>query len=281
LTGLRVHGWVLAALLTVTPAIAADVLNDVRSLRLSGDLDSAAGQIDRSLQTETLAPALELQLRLELARIHDRRGLHENNRPVAAALQEIERADSLAARLDTAAAAAVALAFAEYYYRAEMAAGDFRKATAQAEKALDLFSVTGDHHGQAEAVHRLGLIRLQRRELDSALTLFEESLRLDELGGARLFFRGEYERHVGFVHWLREAPAVAVPFFRRSLDYRLQAGATDASLFAAISLAAALEATGNPEEAREHLHYALRVADAIGSMEGRARALAVLDRLTE
>jgi tetratricopeptide (TPR) repeat protein len=266
-------------LFTVMPAVGADVLSDVRSLWLSGELDAAAEQIDRALQAETLTPRLELRLRLELARIHDRRGLHENSRPVAAALHEIERADSLAVQLDTAAKAAVALAFAEYYYRAEMAAGDFNEATAQAETALDLFSATGDHYGQAEAVHRLGLIRLQRRELDSALALFEESLRLDELGGARLFFRGEYERHVGFVHWLREDPAAAIPFLRRSLDYRKQVGATDASLFAAISLAAALEATGNPEEAREHLDYALSVADAIGSAEGRARALQVLGRL--
>jgi tetratricopeptide (TPR) repeat protein len=278
---IRASGWALAVLLTVTAAHGADVLGEVRSLRLSGDLDLAAARVAQAMQAEPLTPRLELDLRLELARIHDRRGLHEDSRPVRAALAEITRADGLAAKLGTAAAAAVALAFAEYYYRAEMAERDFTRATAEAEKALELFVATGDYHGQAEAVHRLGLIQLQRRELDRALALFDESLRLDERGGARVFFRGEYERHAGFVYWLRDEPADAVPYFRRSLKCRLQAGAIDASLFAAISLASALERTGDPEEARQHLLYALRIANEIGSAEGRARAQQILERLPE
>ena len=73
----------------------------------------------------------------------------------------------------------------------------------------------------------------------------------------------------------------ALPYFERSLAYRLEAGAIDASLFAAISLASTLVALDRIDEARPHLDYAFEIADRIGSPAGRRRAERVRARLTE
>jgi hypothetical protein len=68
-------------------------------------------------------------------------------------------------------------------YRAEMNARQFPSATEHARRAVELYRRLGDRHGEAEAVHRLGLIELQRRNLGAARLLFEESRELDVAGG--------------------------------------------------------------------------------------------------
>jgi tetratricopeptide (TPR) repeat protein len=173
-----------------------------------------------------------------------------------------------------------ALALADYYYRAEMDGRIFEHAFGHAEAAIQAFSQLEDRHGQADAVHRLGLIHLQRRELLTAGLLFEESLLLDRLAGERAFFRGEYERHMGFVISLQGNNESALPYFERSLQFRMEAGAIDASMFAAITLASALIELGRAEEARPHIEYAQHLAKKMDSKVGLARTASLREQPT-
>lgn len=272
---------VFVALLFLTwvlPAHAqSDALEVIRDFRLQGLLEVAMQLAEEQL--EDADPRYALELNLELAKIHDRIGLHTNTRPVAAALQHIRTADRLAARLDDEARAEVSLAYAEYFYRAEMGDRRFEQATRYAEQALEAFQPLEDFHGQADAVHRLGLIRLQRRDLDQAKVLFEESLRLDRIDGERGLLRADYERHVAFVYALREEYAEALPYFERSLAVREQMGAIDPAMFAAISLASRLVELDRAEDALPHLEYAAGIAESIDSKAGRSRVQAIVDRL--
>jgi len=247
-------------------------LETIRALRLAGELEAARARIELGLGREGLGLRDEMALRLELARIHDRVGLHTNSRPVAAALLEIERAATLATELDDRARGAVEAARATYLYRAEMAERQFDGATTHARRAIDLLRRAGDIRALSDAVHQLGLIHLQRREFVQARELFDESLTLDRKAGGRVWMLGEYHRHVAFIHALSDQWGEALPHFEMSLDARKRAGAIDASLFAAISLANALVRTGRPESAEPNLEYALGIARDIGSGVGAARA---------
>lgn len=258
---------------------AATSLDEIRSLRLEGELSAALDRAETVLAKNSVDPDVRLRVHLELARIHDRIGLHTNTRPVEAALLHMRSAETIAGDLDEHAKAQVELALAEYFYRAEMPQRLFERASEHAVTASRMLHALGDHHGEAEAVHRLGLIALQKRELELAEEYFDESLRLDRLGGERKFFRGEYERHVGFVKYLGGDAAASLPYFERSLDCRIRAGAIDASMFAAISLGATLVELRRFAAARINLRYALTIAARIDSTEGRARAQRVIERL--
>jgi tetratricopeptide (TPR) repeat protein len=249
----------------------------VREIRLQGNLSNALSRATSQLSSADAQTAFELHL--ELARIHDRIGLHNNTRPVAAALRHVQSAAVIAESLDTNADARVQLALAEYYYRAEMSDRVFEKATSFAEAALEQFDELGERHGQADAVHRLGLIALQRGHLHAAHEYFDLSLQLDLAGGERAVFRGDYERHVGFVFAFQDDVSAALPYYERSLTYRIKGGAIDASMFAAISVAAALVELDRTDEALPHLEYALRIAADIGSDIGRDRAQRITEKI--
>ena len=252
-------------------------VESIRDLRLQGRLSDAL--IAAASQLDGADKQTAFELHLEMAKIHDRVGLHDNTRPVAAALQNVDLAAAIADDLDALARAEVDLAYAEFYYRAEMSERVFAEASTRARTARDTFASLDDYHGQADAVHRLGLIRLQQGELRAAHELFDESLELDRTAGERALLRADYERHVGYVYALQDAFAVALPYFERSLEFRVNAGAVDASMFAAISLASALVEIGRGDEARPHLDYAIRIANDIGSDTGLARAENVLAKL--
>ena len=264
-----------------------DPIERVRELRLRGSLVEAQALAHQELQAKPDF-ALEVELRVELARVLDRVGLHQNSRPVAAALEQIDRAavvvseagqDSSESPALQKSLAIIEQVRAEYLYRAEMAEREFPQATVHANRAIEMFEALGDKYGEAEAVHRLGLIHMQRRELDLAKELFDRSLELDQMGGERLFFRGEYERHVGFVYLLGGQTETALPYFERSLDVRRRAGAVDASLFAANTLASALVDLGRLDRARQPLLYAMTVADRLNSPSGQVRNALVLGQL--
>lgn len=277
-TRLVAVAWGLGLCVGAPSAEAQAPLDAIRELRLRGELAQAQQLAEHRLAAST--DALEqVRLHLELARILDRVGLHTNTRPVEAALEHLEQAAPLLARGGAVAEAEHALARADYFYRAEMAVRAFPTAEAEARRAASLFRALEDRHGEAEAVHRLGLVFMQRRELAPAREAFERSLELDRAGGARRFFLGEYERHVGFVDIFSGDRAAALPRFERSLAARREAGAIDASLFAAVSLASALVEAGRAEEARPHLLYALVVAQRIDSPMGRMRAGQALGRV--
>ena len=105
------------------------VLEEARELRLRGRLEEAQKLLDQQLRTGDLGAADEVSLRLELARVHDRFGLHFNTRPVSAALEQIERAQSLCAEGGPRSCAQVELAFGYYHYRAETPQREFPLAT--------------------------------------------------------------------------------------------------------------------------------------------------------
>lgn len=256
-------------------------IDRIRQLRLGGELEQARSMSEQLLASTRGDSSLSIELHLELARIHDRIGLHWNTRPVEAAYRHIELASQLADSADFAALAAIELARAEFQYRAEMAERGFLMATRHAKKAVELFHSLGDAHGKAEAVHRLGLIALQQRDLSKARLQFDRSLRLDQSSGSRMFFVGEYERHIGFVELLENNPDTAIRHFQKSLEARREIGAVDASLFAARTLGSTLLEVGRSDDALPHLLYALLVAERINSPVGKARTWLALGRLYE
>ncbi len=271
----------VASLALICPATAAgetaDALDAARKLRLEGELTAAIEAAEHGLERPGLEPEARVALHLELARIHDRVGLHQNSRPVAAALRHIEAAQAVVEEPAAAVRAAITLARADYHYRA----GELPAATPLAEDAIRWFRQAGDAHGEADAVHKLGLIHLQRGEHARARELFDRSLELDREGGERLLFCGDYQRHVGLIHLRAGETAAAIPYFERSLACRRQAGAADASLFAAVILASALVDKDRAAQARPHLLYAMMLAEKLGSPSGKARAGLVLGRMYE
>jgi tetratricopeptide (TPR) repeat protein len=268
----------MAWCINVASAQSDDLLSQVRSLRLSGQLVEAQVLAEEAL-SKSGTPFDRVKLHLEIARILDRVGLHRNTRPVTAALANIDKAADTVEPGHRASEALIELARADYYYRAEMAGREFPIADRHARCAIEMFKQTGDRRNEADAVHRLGLIEMQRGNLDRARELFEQSLLLDREAGERTFFRGEYERHVGFVIMMQGDNHNAIPYFERSLEARKEAGAVDASLFAASTLASSLLNAGRLDEAWPAVAYAMMVAHRIDSPVGIARTGLVQGRL--
>jgi tetratricopeptide (TPR) repeat protein len=194
-------------------------------------------------------------------------------------MEQVEAAAAAIGGSSPALEAAVELMRAELLYRSEIDGREFPAATVQAHRAVQAHRRLRDWHGEAEGVHLLGLIHLQRRELPAARTLFDRSLALDRAAGERPFFRGEYERHIGFVELFEGDTTAAIPHFERSLALRRQVGATDASLFAATTLAATLLGLGRTEAARPHVLYAMTAAAGLDTPFGRAQLCLVAGRL--
>ena len=263
---------------TVATAEEPDRFEEIRELRWAGELNEALDLTDETLN-EVTDPFDKVRAHLEAARTHDRIGLHFNTRPVAAVLEHIDAAALAAEPGHELSEAMIAMARAAYFYRAEMAEREFPITEQHTLRAIEIFDRLEDRRNQADAVHRLGLVELQRRNLDRAHELFDESLRLDREGGERIFFRGEYGRHVGFVYLLKGDNEAAIPYFERSLEARKQAGAIDASLFAASQLGSSLVTAGRLDEAGPILKYGMTVARKIDSPVGKARIGLVQGRL--
>ena len=253
----------------------------VRSLMAKGELDEAAAVAEEPLSAPGADKNTRIKLHLELAKILDRIGLHQNSRPVEESLDHIRRAERLLGGEGGVLKAHVELEKAGYHYRAEMEGREFSSAMRHAQQALVLFEDGGHIHGQSDAVHQLGLIHMQRREFDKARELFDRSLELDDQAGSRGALRGDYERHVGFLYFLDDSTAAAVPYFERSLKYRREAGLIDQSMFAAETFASALLDVGRVEEARDPLLYALMLAEKLDSPVGKSRVGFTLGRMYE
>jgi tetratricopeptide (TPR) repeat protein len=252
---------------------------NVRRLRLAGQLDKAAATARDYIDSDDSSVAQEHQMRLELATIYDRQSLHDGTRPSEMALGELRLIESKASALSAEIKAGLDYGFARYFYRAEMPDREFEIAEKYVTQALDAYKSLGDIYGQAEAVHLQGLIEMQRGNYESARVLFDESLRLDELAGARVFFRGEYDRHMGFVLYFEGKLEEALPYFRHSAEARKTAGATDPLIFANITLASVLNQLGNDHEALPIAKDAITSAREIGSKVAQMRAQTVIDRI--
>ena len=255
-------------------------LEEVVALRLRGELGAARALAARAMAA-TGEPTRRVALRIELARIHDRVGLHTSSRPVEAALDELTQAEEEAQRAGAESRAQLELAKGVYFYRAEMAERSFPRALSHVERALEAFEALSNLRGQADAVHQLGLIRLQQRDLPEARRLFDASLELERRAGERATFRGDYERHVAFTYLFADDPAGALPHLERSLFARREAGAVDQAAFAASSLASVLVELERPDEAVRLASYAVLIAERIDSPFGRAQFGLVLARAYE
>ena len=100
-------------------------LETITEQRLAGELDDARDAAQGILGC-TLEPPERVGLLVELAKIEDRIGLHQNTRPVPAARAALDQAEAYAVRIGGSALAAVTLARADYHYRAEMSERKFR-----------------------------------------------------------------------------------------------------------------------------------------------------------
>jgi pimeloyl-ACP methyl ester carboxylesterase len=252
---------------------------NVRRLRLEGQLDKAAATALDYIGSNDSSVDQKHQMRLELATIYDRQSLHDGTRPSEMALGELRLIESKAAVLSAEVLAGLNYGFARYFYRAEMPDREFEIAKKYVTRALDAYKALGDLYGQAEAVHLQGLIEMQRGNYEGAGVLFDESLRLDELAGARVFFRGEYERHMGFVLYFEGKLEESLLYFRRSVEARKTAGATDPLVFAKITLASVLNQLGNDHEALPTAKDAMTSARKIGSKVAQMRAQTIIDRI--
>jgi pimeloyl-ACP methyl ester carboxylesterase len=252
---------------------------NVRRLRLEGQLDKAAATALEYIGSNDSSVDQEHQMRLELATIYDRQSLHDGTRPSEMALGQLRSIESKASMLSAEVLAGLNYGFARYFYRAEMPGREFEIAEKYVTQALDAYKSLGDIYGQAEAVHLQGLIEMQRGNYEGAGVLFDESLRLDELAGARVFFRGEYDRHMGFVLYFEGKLEESLLYFRRSVEARRTAGATDPLVFAEITLASVLNQLGNDHEALPVAKDALTSARKIGSKVAQVRAQTVIDRI--
>ena len=214
-----------------------------------------------------------ISLYLRLARVHDRIGLHWNTRPVLESWEYISRAEALAGEASAAGHAQVDLELANYYYRAETPEDGYPRAFEYAKSALKAYEGLGDFQGQADAVHRMGLLHMQMRELVKAREYFDLSLKLENSSSdPRSWMLSDYERHVGFVLQMSGRQIEAIPYFERSFDIRRGNGFADAAMYAATSLARILVDNDRTGDARQYIDYALQVAKRIDSPEGFIRA---------
>jgi tetratricopeptide (TPR) repeat protein len=279
--------WILALCLAAPTGagggchVDGDVVDRLIAERVTGSLATAESGARRLLQCPGLPAAHRLEIELELAKILDRIGLHQNTRPVAEALEILRAAEALLAAEDTDGRARISLALAEYFYRAEMSEREFASASAYAQRAERLFTELEDPVGEADAVHRLGLIALQQGRLGDARELFDRSLELSRQGPVRPIFLSDYHRHIGFVDMSEDDVPSAISHFERSLAYRDEAGSRDYGLFARTMLGSALIRGGRPGEAGPHLERAYEVARDLPSPVGQLRAAFNLARMHE
>lgn len=262
-------------------AVNPESIAQIRNERITGSLTVAETEARRLLACPNLEGNHRISLQIELAKILDRVGLHFNTRPVVESLEILRQAEALAAADDPGGRAAIELAMAEYFYRAEMREREFANATDHGRRAQILFRKLDDPVGETDAVHRLGLIELQKSNLQEARELFDRSLELSREGPQRSIFLSDYHRHVGFVDRAEGDLKAAIRHFEVSLEYRNQAGSKDYGLFARTMLGTALIEDGRPAAARAYLEQALEIAHDLPSPVGELRATYTLAKLHE
>ena len=276
------HLIIAAALLSPNCANVEEAMESIDTARYAGRLEEAMTAAAHLLECGSLDADERITLHLRLATMHDRVGLHRNTRPVEAALRQVLAAEAIARDASPRSRAAVEAAFAKYFYRAEMAGRKFERAEQHAREALRLYAALDDAAGRADAAHSLGLIHLQRGELEHAQMRFDESLRLEEKTHVpRPEMLADYHRHTAFVLVRSGTPELALPHFRKSFEQRLNGGLIDASIFAAISVGATLIELGRADEAAGILDYAVDTAISIDSPVGEARAIGALAEMHE
>lgn len=268
------------------PAQQADGVTELRreveQLRRAGCLEDAIGRLREFLSTPSRAPAEEFAVRIVMARLLDRHGLHHGTRPTPAARAQLDSARWVAGHGPAAEqTAALELALAEHWYGDGLANGDFTVSLDHAERARRRFREIGDAHGEAEAVHRLGLIAFQQQQAERAASLLELADSLDRSVGTRVEFQADLVRHVGFLHQVRGDSMAALQAFRGSLELRRFDGTIDGVMFAALTLASWELRLGHVAAARKAILPAIAIAERLRSPVGTIRAYQLLGELLE
>lgn len=262
-------------------SVDSAAIERVRHERIVVSLIMANAEARRLLECDDLQPLQRLRLKIELAKILDRQGLHTNTRPVVEAFDILKEAEQEVMEDDVVGQAQIALALAEYYYRAEMTERVFASAEARARQAQGLFQRLTDPLGEADAIHLRGLVQLQKRNLEKARELFDLSLEVSRRGTERLIFRSDYHRHIALVEIFSGDKAKAIPHLEKSLALREQAGSKDYALYARTTLGSVLTDVGRAHEARRYLEEALKIAAELPSPFGELQAYLYLAKMYE
>lgn len=245
-------------------------------LRLRGDWDAAHTLVDAALRAadESKDATARLRLLLELSAIDREVRSYRDARGRTAARARFAEAEAL---LDGASDASLAAAAEERawldYGRAFEGDVTFADVRRSFHEARVLTEQTRDEAGLARAWFGIGLTHQQSGELPEAQAAFRRGLDLAERSGS-LVTQGYLQRHLGFVAAdLAKDPAVALPYYERSLALRERSGHRWGEVFALTTLGRALADTGDVARARSVLRRAvadgtkLRLTRAVAEAE--------------
>jgi len=254
----------------------------ITKIHLKGELSKAVELSKNALQCSNVSLEDQVEIHLMLATIYDRIGLHNYSRPHPKNLAQIKIASSLTNNHGIKSQAKINLAYAEYYYRAEMPERLFPKAESFALDALKGFKIAKDLYGESDADHTLGLIYLQRSDFAQSRNYFDLSLKVENMSAApRPRILADYQRHIGFIHFKLDEMEKALPYFFRSFNIRRDSGIEDAALFAAHSLASVLVNLGRTKEAYKAINYAIAMAEKLNSSYGTMISLSAMGKIHE
>jgi len=254
----------------------------ITKIHLKGELSKAVELSNDVLQCSNISLEDQVEIHLMLATIYDRMGLHNYTRPHPQNLAQIKIASSLNNNHGIRSQAKINLAYAEYYYRAEMSERLFPKAESFALKALKGFRLVKDLYGESDANHTLGLIHLQKNDFVQSRTYFDLSLKVENMSTVpRPRILADYQRHIGFIHFKLDEMERALPYFVRSFNIRRDSGIDDAALFAAHSLASVLVNLGRTKEAYKAINYATTMAKKLNSSYGTMISLSAMGKIHE
>jgi tetratricopeptide (TPR) repeat protein len=253
-------------------------------LRLSADWDAARMLVETALRD--LRPPDEvngrLRLLVELSAIEREVNGYRKKSGWSAALTHLAGAEALldGAVQESHAAVAEERAWLGYSraFDGEVGFADVRRSF---EEARVLREQAGDEAGLARSWFGIGLTHQHDGQLAEARAAFERGLDLAERSRS-IVTQGYLQRHLGFVMAdLQKNPAVAVPYYERSLALRRRGRHRWGEVFAMITLGRALTETGNAARARSLLRRAAAAGAKLQLTRGMAEAeeaLADLER---
>jgi tetratricopeptide (TPR) repeat protein len=259
---------------TTTPPWTAAVANS-EALRLAADWDGALAVVAAALRDVPDANG-RMRLLIERAAIERELDSYRVADGLAAATATLADAAELAAGSSDDVRAALAEERARIdYANAFDGKATFDAARAAFDQARALREPRSDLAGLAMTWFGIGLTYQQTDRHAEARDAFRRGLDFAERAAA-FVAQGYLQRHLGFVESeLAGDPAIAIPYYERSLELREQHGHRWGVIFAAITLAEAIAAT-DPQRARDLLDRAVALATELRVHRGRATALDAL-----
>jgi tetratricopeptide (TPR) repeat protein len=275
---------ILVACGTATPRISittppwTTAVARSEALRLAADWDGALAVVEDAMREVPDANG-RMRLLVERAAIERELESYRVTDGLVAATATLADAAELAAGSadDVRAALAEGRGWIDYS-NAFDGKSTFDAARASFDQARTLRELRGDLAGLAMAWFGIGLTFQQSDRLAEARDAFRHGLDLAERSGAYVA-QGYLQRHLGFVEsGLAGDPAVAIPYYERSLELREQHGHRWGVIFASLTLAEAVSAT-DPPRARDLLDRAIALAAELRVHRGLASSLGTLAAL--